>query len=95
MQGTSPGSLSAEGGHSGQEERRVWRNTNFVGDIVGAQADTVVHSIRTQRHVNPLNPTYISLDGALHVKRPGDSIGVGRNYGSPSIEWFYDMPSFI
>lgn len=45
------------------EDRRHFRNTNFVGDISGAAADTVVHSIRTNRVVNPLLPTYISLDG--------------------------------
>ena len=45
------------------EDRRHFRNTNFVGDITGAAADTVVHSIRTNRVVNPLLPTYISLDG--------------------------------
>jgi len=45
------------------EDRRHFRNTNFVGDITGAAADTVVHSIQTNRVVNPLLPTYISLDG--------------------------------
>lgn len=66
----------------------MWRNTNFVGDIVGAQADTVVHSIRTQRHVNPLNPTYISLDGAWHAKRLGH---LSRDGGNSLVEWLYDM----
>lgn len=45
------------------EARRHFRNTNFMGDIPGAQADTVKHSICTDRHVNPLNPVYASLDG--------------------------------
>ena len=45
------------------EKRRHFRNTNFVGDIAGAQSDTVKHSIRTNRHTNPLNPRYLSLDG--------------------------------
>lgn len=45
------------------EARRHFRNTNFVGDIPGAQADTVEHSICTNRHVNPLYPLYSSLDG--------------------------------
>jgi len=45
------------------EARRHFRNTNFVGDIAGAQSDTVKHSIKTNRVTNPLNPCYISLDG--------------------------------
>mmetsp|Transcript_79432 Transcript_79432/g.158604 ORF Transcript_79432/g.158604 Transcript_79432/m.158604 type:complete len:570 (+) Transcript_79432:39-1748(+) len=45
------------------DQRRHFRNTNFVGDIRGAQADTVKHSIVTERVVNPLNPVYDSLDG--------------------------------
>ena len=38
------------------ERRRHFRNTNFVGDIAGAQPDTVKHAIRTNRVTNPLNP---------------------------------------
>ena len=34
-----------------------------MGDIAGAQPDTVKHAIRTNRVVNPLNPMYDSLDG--------------------------------
>eukprot|EP00519_Triparma_laevis_P003354 CAMPEP_0182506788 /NCGR_PEP_ID=MMETSP1321-20130603/21937_1 /TAXON_ID=91990 /ORGANISM="Bolidomonas sp., Strain RCC1657" /LENGTH=529 /DNA_ID=CAMNT_0024712585 /DNA_START=12 /DNA_END=1601 /DNA_ORIENTATION=+ len=45
------------------EQRRHFRNTNFVGDIAGAQSDTVQHCIRTNRVTNPLNPAYTSLDG--------------------------------
>lgn len=45
------------------EARRHFRNTNFLGDLPGAQADTVKHSICTERHINPLNPVYASLDG--------------------------------
>ncbi|CAM9911517.1 unnamed protein product [Discosporangium mesarthrocarpum] len=45
------------------EARRHFRNTNFMGDIPGAQADTVKHSMSTNRQVNPLNPVYVSLDG--------------------------------
>eukprot|EP00903_Cladosiphon_okamuranus_P013663 g12724.t1 len=45
------------------EARRHFRNTNFLGDVPGAQADTVKHSICTERHINPLNPVYASLDG--------------------------------
>ncbi|CAM9357670.1 unnamed protein product, partial [Laminaria digitata] len=45
------------------EARRHFRNTNYMGDIPGAQADTVKHSICTDRRVDPLNPVYTSLDG--------------------------------
>ena len=47
------------------EKRRHWRHTNFVGDIGGAQADTVQHTIPTKRRTNPLNPAYRSLDGDI------------------------------
>ncbi|KAH8047717.1 hypothetical protein JL721_12130 [Aureococcus anophagefferens] len=40
------------------EKRRHFRNTNYIGDITGAQPDTVKHSIRTQRETNPLHPAY-------------------------------------
>jgi len=45
------------------DQRRHFRNTNFVGDIAGAQSDTVKHSIKTNRVTNPLNPQYVGLDG--------------------------------
>lgn len=47
------------------EKRRHWRSTNFVGDIQGAQSDTVKHTIPTNRQTNPLNPAYRSLDGEI------------------------------
>ncbi|KAJ1449549.1 hypothetical protein M885DRAFT_470275 [Pelagophyceae sp. CCMP2097] len=45
------------------EQRRQFRHTNFIGDISGAQPDTVRHSIVTMRETNPLNPEYRGLDG--------------------------------
>uniref|UniRef100_A0A7S2DC98 Uncharacterized protein n=1 Tax=Octactis speculum TaxID=3111310 RepID=A0A7S2DC98_9STRA len=45
------------------EARRHFRNTNFIGDIPGAQPDTVNHAMRTDRVTNPLEPVYRSLDG--------------------------------
>eukprot|EP00602_Paraphysomonas_sp_CaronLab_P004725 CAMPEP_0185020760 /NCGR_PEP_ID=MMETSP1103-20130426/3401_1 /TAXON_ID=36769 /ORGANISM="Paraphysomonas bandaiensis, Strain Caron Lab Isolate" /LENGTH=501 /DNA_ID=CAMNT_0027551861 /DNA_START=17 /DNA_END=1522 /DNA_ORIENTATION=+ len=45
------------------DRRREFRNTNYLGDIPGAQADSVKHSIRTLRETNPLQPVYKSLDG--------------------------------
>ncbi|GMI47560.1 hypothetical protein TrCOL_g2163 [Triparma columacea] len=47
------------------EQRRHFRNTNFVGDIAGAQSDTVMHCIKTNRVTNPLNPSYTDLDGMV------------------------------
>ncbi|CAM9918927.1 unnamed protein product, partial [Phaeothamnion confervicola] len=45
------------------ESRRQFHNTNYVGDIEGAQPDTVKHAMRTQRRVNPLCPVYVGLGG--------------------------------
>jgi hypothetical protein len=42
--------------------RREFRNTNFIGDIQGAKADTIMHSIHSNRMSNPLQPVYQSLD---------------------------------
>ncbi|KAJ8610107.1 hypothetical protein CTAYLR_007080 [Chrysophaeum taylorii] len=47
------------------DQRRHFRNTNYVGDIQGAQSDSVRYAIRTERKTNPLNPNYKSLDGNL------------------------------
>lgn len=49
-------------GHMSAFPRRQYANTNFVGDIEGAQADTTKHSMRTNRQSNPINPVYQSLD---------------------------------
>lgn len=49
--------------HPPLEDRRHFRNTNFIGDIEGTQPDSVKHAIRTTRQTNPLNPRYKSLDG--------------------------------
>lgn len=43
-------------------ERREFRNINFIQDIEGAQADSIKHSIVTNRQSNPLAPVYQSLD---------------------------------
>jgi hypothetical protein len=46
-----------------EEARRHFRNTNFVGDVQGALADSLRHGIVTNRVVDPLAPAYQSLDG--------------------------------
>lgn len=43
--------------------RREYKVTNVINDIQGAQADTIKHSITTNRETHPLNPVYQSLDG--------------------------------
>lgn len=63
IEGATPGWRPLPQVNPPLEARRHFRNTNFMGDIPGAQADTVKHSICTERHVNPLNPVYASLDG--------------------------------
>jgi len=44
-------------------DRREFRTTNYLKDIEGSEADSVKHTIRTDRCTNPLNPNYTSLDG--------------------------------
>lgn len=56
------------------ESRRDFRNTNFLGDIIGAQADSIKHSIVTNRTTNPLNPLYPSLDDGIPLRGPVDSL---------------------
>jgi len=63
IEGAAPGWVPPHECRPAKEDRKHFRNTNFVGDIPGAQADTVKHAIRTERVVNPLNPVYDSLDG--------------------------------
>jgi len=48
----------------GQRERREVRNIMSTMDIPGAQADTIVHSMKSDRVTDPLTPVYASLDGA-------------------------------
>lgn len=42
--------------------RREYRNTNYIGDIQGAFADSIKKGIVTKREVHPLCPVYQSLD---------------------------------
>jgi hypothetical protein len=48
----------------GQRTRREIRNIMNTLDVPGAQADTIVHSMKSDRVTNPLTPVYASLDGA-------------------------------
>lgn len=42
--------------------RKDFKNTNYIGDIIGAQADTKKTTFHTTRQTNPLQPVYQSLD---------------------------------
>jgi len=65
IEGAYPGWTPPHAMQPPLEQRRHFRNTNFVGDIAGAQSDTVMHCIKTNRVTNPLNPAYTSLDGEV------------------------------
>mmetsp|Transcript_22436 Transcript_22436/g.23112 ORF Transcript_22436/g.23112 Transcript_22436/m.23112 type:complete len:477 (+) Transcript_22436:78-1508(+) len=54
--------------------RTEFRNSNFLGDIEGAQADTRKKTIQTKRCSNPLQPVYKSLDGDDLISGPVDSL---------------------
>ena len=54
--------------------RREFRHTNFLGDIEGAQHDSIKNSIVTERTTNPLNPIYKSLDDGNPIRGPLDSL---------------------
>lgn len=47
----------------GRLERKEYRNLMSTLDVEGAQADTIKHSIRSERLTNPLTPVYQSLEG--------------------------------
>ena len=50
--------------------RREFKNTNYLGDIPGAQADSIKHSIITKRETHPLVPVYQALDGYGELLEP-------------------------
>lgn len=50
--------------------RREYKNTNYLGDIPGAQADSIKHSIITKRETHPLVPVYQALDGYGELLQP-------------------------
>ncbi|RLO07777.1 hypothetical protein DYB28_000415 [Aphanomyces astaci] len=64
IQGANPAdSLKGIVGNIPHVKRRHFRSTNNVQDIRGAQANTVHHSIVSNRHVDPIFPAYTDLDG--------------------------------
>lgn len=67
-------------------KRTEFRNTNYLGDIKGAQADSVKHSIVTQRLTNPLQPVYQALDpgeviyGPIKPLIPSELVDPKKNF---------------
>ena len=57
----------------GDSHRRQFRNTNFIGDIEGAKADTIRHGLVSKRSTNPLNPIYHALDQGEVLENPVES----------------------
>jgi hypothetical protein len=53
-----------DGAYSGFKDRprREIRNIMSTADVPGAQADTIIHSMKSDRVTNPLTPVYQSLD---------------------------------
>ena len=49
-----------------EEDRRHFRNINFVSDIEGTAAGSKVNGMRTKRVTDPNNPVYPLLDGAVY-----------------------------
>ncbi|KAG7390404.1 hypothetical protein PHYPSEUDO_007927 [Phytophthora pseudosyringae] len=56
--------------------RRNFRDANVTSDITGAKADTLLHSIRSTRRVDPNAPQYSALDGS---RVDASAISVGRS----------------
>ena len=57
----------------GDSHRREFRNTNFIGDIEGARADTIKNGLVSKRNTNPLNPIYTALDPGEVLENPVES----------------------
>lgn len=58
------------------ENRRNFRAINATDDIVGAKADTFLHSIRSTRRVDPNVPNYTALDGQ---RVDSSAVSVGKS----------------
>jgi hypothetical protein len=94
IEGAAPGWVPPHACQPPLEQRRHFRNTNFVGDIAGAQADTAKHAIVTLRVVNPLSATYDSLDGdrLLPPCTPNLLNGDPRKFGLGQPDAWKDAP---
>lgn len=59
------------------EKRRHFRPINRTDDITGAKADTLLHSIRSERCSDPNDPKYAALEGGARVD--STAVAVGKN----------------
>lgn len=69
------------------EQRREFRNTNFIGDIEGAASDTIKHSIITNRCTHPLMPTYQGLDPGSVLPVHMSPLVPGDVYSAPNVRF--------
>ena len=76
IEGATPGSKPKDTPSSGLpiDQRRHWRNTNFIQDIPGAQAGTRRRGIATNRVTDPNLPLYGTLDGRRAHRRQEDPV---------------------
>lgn len=70
------------------ENRRNFRAINATDDIVGAKADTFLHSIRSNRRVDPNLPNYTALDGQ---KVDSSAVSVGKSIVFASLIQEHDI----
>ena len=83
IEGARPGWIPPMRFNPPIEARREFRNTNFIGDIDGAQADTIKHSIVTRRVTNPINPVYQALDPGQVLRGPVEPLIPITFYSGP------------
>jgi len=85
IEGAQPGWVPPAMVNPPLEKRREFRNTNFIGDIDGAKADTIKHSIWTKRTTNPLSPQYQGLDPGIFLRGPVDPSIPAEIYSKPTV----------
>lgn len=78
-----PGATSTNSPY--KKERREVRNIMNTSDVPGAQADTVVHSMVSERLTCPLFPVYKSLDDGSPVPHPVAPLLASDQVTAPSI----------
>lgn len=80
-----------------EEHRRHFRNINYVGDIKGAGADSLVRNMPNYgRHVDPLEPQYTDLDGGNllpSARQNADQEPASENYENTNAVPRLSVPS--
>jgi hypothetical protein len=69
--------------------RRQYTRTNYIGDIIGSQSDTIKHSITTNRNTNPLVPVYESLDYGEPLRPVLTPLMPSTFIESPTLRYIY------